>query len=157
MKNYRDLKHLNKPSKHSRETLVSTGLLMDQQNAEYTNSYHYTNKKLRSKSKKTRKNLNKYRIKWMNRNPRNRISTSDNDTDLSLHTNESILNYVLNSSSEKYTIRDFTFNETHKISMLTINVDSEDDFGVYECFSNNTAGSKSEKFYVYEGRETFFS
>ena len=64
-------------------------------------------------------------------------------------------NYVLNSF-DKYVIKDYMINETYKSSSLIINIESEDDLGVYECFSNNTAGSKTEKFYIYEGINFIF-
>jgi len=148
MKNYRDLKTLNKTSK--RHTFLSTNNLVYEDpslNDNHERSYHYTNKRLKGKSKKTRKNLNRHRTKWINRNARNKILSSENV----LHSKEALLqNYVLNSL-DKYVIRDYIINETHKLSTLFVNVDSEDDLGVYECFSNNTAGSKTEKFYVYAG------
>ena len=151
MKNYRDLKvAMNKTSKQLRETLLSSSIQMEENEDEHTNSYHYTNKKLRSKTKKTRKNLNKYRIKWINRNPRNRVGANDDDS--ASEDSKDDQNVVLNSTNTKYIIEDFTFNDSNKLSSLTINVESEDDLGVYECFSNNTAGSKTQKFYVYGGK-----
>lgn len=51
----------------------------------------------------------------------------------------------------KYRISEQILNETIKMSSIVINVESENDFGSYECYSNNTAGSKFAKFYIYGG------
>jgi hypothetical protein len=63
------------------------------------------------------------------------------------------------STSVKYNIIEHSINETFKQNMITINIENENDFGVYECYANNSAGSKSVKFYIYGGMlvEDFFS
>ncbi len=151
MKNYRDLKTLNKTSKRQLDTFLSTNSLIYEDpslNDTHERSYHYTNKRLKSKFKKTRKNLNRHRTKWVQRNVRNKALPNEN----ALNNKQ---NYVLNSF-DKYVIKDYMINETYKSSSLVINIESEDDLGVYECFSNNTAGSKTEKFYIYEGINFIF-
>lgn len=55
------------------------------------------------------------------------------------------------SPSLKFKISELTLNDTHKISSILINVENEFDLGTYECFANNTAGSKSVKFHIYGG------
>lgn len=57
--------------------------------------------------------------------------------------------------STKYKINEYLINETLKYSTILINVESELDFGAYECFSNNSAGSKAVKFYIYGGKIDF--
>lgn len=52
----------------------------------------------------------------------------------------------------KYNIIEHLINETFKLNTLIINVENENDFGVYECFANNSAGSKSVKFHIYGGK-----
>lgn len=54
-------------------------------------------------------------------------------------------------SPYKYRISEQISNDTVKMSSIVINVESENDFGSYECYSNNTAGSKFAKFYIYGG------
>jgi hypothetical protein len=56
------------------------------------------------------------------------------------------------STSVKYNIIEHTINETFKQNMITINIENESDFGVYECYANNSAGSKTVKFYIFGGR-----
>lgn len=51
----------------------------------------------------------------------------------------------------KYRISEQVLNETIKMSSIVINLESENDFGTYECYANNTAGSKFAKFYIYGG------
>jgi hypothetical protein len=60
------------------------------------------------------------------------------------------------SPSLKFKISELTLNDTHKISSILINVENEFDLGTYECFANNTAGSKSVKFHIYGGMLFFF-
>lgn len=55
-------------------------------------------------------------------------------------------------TASKYRIIEHALNETSRMSSIVINVENEHDLGVYECFANNTAGSKSIKFYIYGGK-----
>lgn len=55
-----------------------------------------------------------------------------------------IINYMA-----KYSVNEQLINETYKIGTILINVENDDDFGLYECFSNNTAGHRAVKFYIY--------
>lgn len=57
-------------------------------------------------------------------------------------------NLILNSEL-KYSIYLQSVNETFKQSSIIIDIESERDYGVYACFANNSAGSKSQKFYIY--------
>lgn len=52
-------------------------------------------------------------------------------------------------SKEKYNIITQSINETFKISSLIINVESDNDFGAYNCLANNSMGNKTVNFYVY--------
>ena len=61
-------------------------------------------------------------------------------------------NLALNS---KYQISLQTINETFKESSIVINVENENDFGVYLCYANNSIGSKFFKFFIYGGQLNF--
>lgn len=119
MKNYKDLKAINKTSKKLRQALANEPVV-------------------RHHKKVKKHNRTKAASKWSNRNTRDELSDNQNT-------------YLLNSVV-KYSISDHVLNDTFKYSSLVLNVENEDDFGVYECFSNNTAGSKSVKFHVYGGK-----
>jgi hypothetical protein len=54
--------------------------------------------------------------------------------------------------TNKYKIRDHVLNDTLKLSSIVITIENENDFGVYECYSNNSAGYKAVKFYIYGGK-----
>ena len=60
-------------------------------------------------------------------------------------------NTLSHSSSEKYQISLQSMNETFKQSSIVINVEDENDLGVYSCHANNSIGSKSVKFFIYGG------
>ncbi|CAF0723143.1 unnamed protein product [Brachionus calyciflorus] len=96
---------------------------------------YYGAKQLRQINRHSIKN-SKYRKKEKLFDSRNVIKRSD----------------LLNTSSNlmhKYKITENLINETLKQSSLVVNVENENDFGTYECFSNNTAGSKFVKFHIY--------
>lgn len=58
-------------------------------------------------------------------------------------------NNLVLTSKEKYSIYFQSINETHKTSMLAIDVENESDLGIYSCYANNSIGAKSTKFYIY--------
>jgi hypothetical protein len=58
--------------------------------------------------------------------------------------------------TNKYKIRDNAINDTLKLSSIVITIENENDFGVYECYSNNSAGYKAVKFYIYGGKRVLF-
>jgi hypothetical protein len=74
-------------------------------------------------------------------------SSSSSNANYSEHLSE---NFTL-----KYIINTHAINETFKLSTLLINVENEEDYGFYECFSNNSIGSKSAKFYIHGGINCF--
>ena len=57
------------------------------------------------------------------------------------------------SSSSKYAVVDTPPDnkEVYTQSSITISVTSERDFGVYQCFANNSVSSTAVKFYIYGG------
>ena len=59
--------------------------------------------------------------------------------------------------TNKYKIRDHVLNDTLKLSSIVITIENENDFGVYECYSNNSAGYKAVKFYIYGGKRSLTS
>ena len=67
------------------------------------------------------------------------------DDDIDIQTN------LVLTSKEKYSIYFQSINETHKTSMLVIDVENENDLGIYSCYANNSIGAKSNKFYIYGG------
>jgi hypothetical protein len=99
----------------------------------------------------------------MNRNLINFNSNSDvNAIEDEYMNNEMLANsYNFNqqlyftSTTVKYNIIEHSLNETFKQNTITINIENESDFGVYECYANNSAGSKSVKFYIYGGMTNF--
>jgi hypothetical protein len=76
-------------------------------------------------------------------------STDSNNKQEDFNTEPSL---YLTSAIVKYNIIESVLNQTHKQSTLVINIENESDFGAYECFANNNAGSRSAKFYVYGGK-----
>lgn len=97
-----------------------------------------SNKKLRETHKKNRTNTNKER-KLGNRNLADHLDQSQ----LPLE-HIQILNKI-----SRYSVSEQTLNETLKQSSILINVENEDDLGVYECYSNNSAGYRAVKFHIY--------
>ena len=89
-----------------------------------------------------KKNQNKNTKNKSNRKLGNRNLDDEKSLTESVH--------ILNSNP-RYEINDIFLNETFKSSTIMINVESQDDFGSYECFSNSTAGFKSVKFFIYGG------
>ncbi len=97
-------------------------------------------KKLRETNKKNRTTNNRDKIsrKLGNRN----LADSLDQSQLPLE-HIQILNTI-----PRYSVSEQTLNETLKQSSILINVESEDDLGVYECYSNNSAGYRAVKFHI---------
>lgn len=74
---------------------------------------------------------------------RNNLNQADDDIDLDV-------NLIL-TNRDKYSIYVQLVNETFKVSSLVIDIENENDLGVYSCYANNSVGSKSSKFYIYGG------
>jgi hypothetical protein len=91
------------------------------------------NSKRNKKLRETNKNGREHRRKLGNRN-----LAENSEQQMQL------LNHL-----PKYSISEQSVNETYKTSAILVNVESEEDLGVYECFSNNSAGFKATKFYIY--------
>ena len=70
------------------------------------------------------------------------LSASDLDRDATALTN----------NNNKYLIDEVMINETYKRSSLTIRVDSEHEFGTYECYTNNSIGHRVAKFLIHGGK-----
>lgn len=60
-------------------------------------------------------------------------------------------NIILNTEI-KYSIYLQSVNDTYKQSSIIIDIENEKDYGIYACYANNSAGSRSQRFYIYGGK-----
>lgn len=132
------------------------------------NSYPESNilwlhKNLNLQSKyQTNDNNKKLRQTHNNNSTRNKTNTKSNrrkpKNNNQYHPNsiDETFNYNLNTLKMKYSVYFNILNETFKQSSILIDVDDENDFGVYECFANNSIGSKTIKFFIYGGNNSSF-
>ena len=72
----------------------------------------------------------------------------DEDSEAFVLENNIILNPEL-----KYSIYLQAVNETYKQSSIVIDIEDEEDYGIYACYANNSAGSRSQRFYIYGGKQ----
>lgn len=64
-------------------------------------------------------------------------------------------NIILNTEI-KYSIYLQAVNDSYKQSSIIIDIESEKDYGIYACYANNSAGSRSQRFYIYGGKLQIF-
>lgn len=106
------------------------------------NGHHHKNHKARRHHKNHHRNRHLKHRQHHKRAEKSHII--DEESEAFVLENNIILNPEL-----KYSIYLQVVNETFKQSSIIIDIEDEKDYGVYACFANNSAGSKSQKFYIY--------